>query len=699
MSDSCNTNNETTTQVAAGDCSTSVERPYFPKRAIVTAGMPYGNKGLHFGHIAGVFVPADVYARFLRDRIGADNVLFVSGTDCYGSPIDEGYRKLVESGGFDGSIEEYVARNHAAQKAALDAYSISLDIYEGSGMGICKPIHKEVTKRFIEKLYSNGYLEKISTAQFYDPEAEMFLNGRQVEGQCPFPGCKSAHGYADECDLGHQYMPEDLIKPVSTVTGKTPEMRDVSNWYFKLPEFRELLCEYVDHLEASSKVREVVPTTIKEFLSTPIIYIKEELEDEYRAIVDKLPTHGFTPVPKGKASFELEFMSIQDRDVARDILAEAGVRFRTGKTLVPFRITGNIDWGVPAPQLEGEEPHTVWCWPESLWAPISFSTACLQNKGHDPAEAYDWWCSKDAEVYQFIGQDNIYFYGVAQSALWSAVEADGQEPQTLLPDGKLQQTTLVANHHVLFLDKKASSSSAIKPPMAIELLDYYTAEQLRAHFLALGLSMKSVSFKPKPFDPAANPKAGDPALKESALLTNIFNRLARSCLYSAQRASGVVVDNAKTGEKANGAQSYMPLGTIDSDLMQKAHQTILEYERLMYRFELHSIMTLMDGFLRSANSYWNDNKDAEGDQATAVLRNAFYLLRVATVLMHPVAPCGTQKICDYLGFCDDFWSWDFIFESNEYFCDDAEKEACRHAIKTLPPRTDFFEKHPSQYEK
>ena len=70
-------------------------RPNFPKRAIVTGGMPYGNKSLHFGHVGGMFVHADVYARFLRDRIGKDNVIFVSGTDCYGSPIAEGYRKKV----------------------------------------------------------------------------------------------------------------------------------------------------------------------------------------------------------------------------------------------------------------------------------------------------------------------------------------------------------------------------------------------------------------------------------------------------------------------------------------------------------------------------------------------------------------------------------------------------------------------------
>ena len=98
----------------------------WPARAVVTAGMPYGNKPLHFGHVGGVFVPADAFARFLRDRIGKDNVRFVSGTDCFGSPINEGYRKLVEAGEFDGSISDYVMRNHERQANTLRSYGISL---------------------------------------------------------------------------------------------------------------------------------------------------------------------------------------------------------------------------------------------------------------------------------------------------------------------------------------------------------------------------------------------------------------------------------------------------------------------------------------------------------------------------------------------------------------------------------------------
>ena len=87
------------------------ERPVFPKRCVITGGMPYGNKELHLGHVGGMFVHADIFARFMRDRIGKDNVIFVSGTDCYGSPAMESYRKLKEAG-YEKSIEDYKTDCH-----------------------------------------------------------------------------------------------------------------------------------------------------------------------------------------------------------------------------------------------------------------------------------------------------------------------------------------------------------------------------------------------------------------------------------------------------------------------------------------------------------------------------------------------------------------------------------------------------------
>ena len=146
---------------------TREERPSLPKRAIITGGMPYGNKTLHFGHVGGVFVFADVYARFLRDRIGKDNVIFVSGTDCYGSPIAEGYRKAVEAG-FEGTIEDYVRRNHEDQKSTLADYDISLDLFGASGLDDTAEMHRQVSEEVIRRLYELGHLRRRTTAQFYD---------------------------------------------------------------------------------------------------------------------------------------------------------------------------------------------------------------------------------------------------------------------------------------------------------------------------------------------------------------------------------------------------------------------------------------------------------------------------------------------------------------------------------------------------
>ena len=342
--------------------------------------MPYGNKSLHFGHVGGVFVPADCFARFLKDRIGAENVRFVSGTDCFGSPIDEGYRKLKESGSFEGTIEDFVQKNHEAQVKTLESYDIELSIFEGSGIGKCGEIHQKLTNEVLEALYENGWLKAIDSKQFYDPQAKMFLNGRQVMGRCPVAGCKSEQAYADECSLGHSYAPQDLIAPKSSVTGVVPEMKTVRNWYFDLPAYRQFLNNHVEAMRKDKNVRDVVTNDIAEFLAAPIIYIKNENFDDYKKLESKIPNHKYAPAEGNKQSFTVEFETIEDRDAARETLAEAGLRFRTGKTLVPFRLTGNAAWGVKAPNLDGDTKDlTVWCWPESLWAPISFTMAANEK--------------------------------------------------------------------------------------------------------------------------------------------------------------------------------------------------------------------------------------------------------------------------------------------------------------------------------
>ena len=655
------------------------ERPEFPKRAVITGGMPYGNKTLHFGHIGGVFVFADVYARFLRDRIGKDNVIFVSGTDCYGSPIAESYRKLVESGEFDGTIRDFVERNHLKQKKTLEDYDISTNLFAASGLGRAAEIHNEVSENVIKKLYENGHLSKITTRQFFDEKAGVFLNGRQVVGKCPVEGCCSEKGYADECDLGHQYMPENLIDPKSTLTGDTPVMKDVVNWYFNLTEFNDLLKEYIDRIKRQKNVRPLVVKTIDEFLKPPVIYIKKEFLEKYESLKDNMPEHEYLEEPK-KPSFTIVFNRLHDCDEACRVLTDAGIRYRTGKTLVPFRLTGNIEWGVPAPVLEGEKGLTVWVWPESLWAPISFTEAYLEQTGKDREDWKKFWCSKDSQVYQFIGQDNIYFYGIAEMAM--AIASQGKDGLKSDPDdGELQLPILMANNHILFLDKKASSSGAVKPPMADELLDYYTAEQLRMHYLGLGLGQRSVSFQPKPLNPDAKPDEADPELKDGFLLSNVFNRIIRTCFYTVQKQY----------------DGMMPVGEVDADVLETAKKAVLDYERFMYRFEFHQATYVLDTYIRKASKYMVKNlgdadKKDDDELRRKTLVNVFHMIRTASVLLHPMAPRGTEMILEYLQLDESFWSWDRIFDTMADFTDGED-----HRLKFLEPRVDFFKRHPSQF--
>ena len=665
-------------------------RPSFPARAVLTGGMPYGNKNLHFGHIGGVFVPADFFARFLRDRIGKENVIFVSGTDCYGSPIMEGFRKKVAEEGYEGTIEDYVLANHNLQQEALDAYEISLDLFAASGLEPARPVHAGLSDRLIRRLHEKGYLKKMSTRQFYDVQAGQFLNGRQVVGRCPVRGCKSEKAYADECDLGHQFDPEELIAPVSQLTGTTPELRPVDNWYFDLPAFRPQLEQLAREWDGDPQVRDIVIKTVRESLVDPVIYIQNDYRTAFDEVEGSLPEHTLREAEGNQTSFTVTFSNWEDRDAAREVLEGANIRFRTGKTLLPFRITGNIDWGVPAPDLEDVTGLTVWVWPESLWAPISFTQTVLANAKpgrYSSTDWRDWWCDKDARVYQFIGQDNIYFYCVAQPAMWEAL------------DWNLFQDTPIANYHILFMNKKASSSGAIKPPMAAELLDHYTAEQLRAHWLSLGLDAKAVSFSPKAFDTSVSrkdkatgeeilvkddPRVVDPALKESAFLTNIFNRLARSCFYGAARA----------------CNCYLPEEEPTDECVDLCDKATLDFERAAYLFNAHEALSIAEEFGRTANKRWDDaSKAAKGDDAAyrQALADAFRYLRTLTLLMHPVVPGGCELIASKLHVIKSlFFSWDHAFESVREIISCYADKPEDYRIAELPPRFDFFEKHESQ---
>jgi methionyl-tRNA synthetase len=651
------------------------ERPVFPKRAVVTAGMPYGNKDLHFGHIGGVFVHADTMARFLRDRLGADHVIFVSGTDCYGSAIVEEHRGRIERGEFEGSVEDFARQNWERQRATLDTYGIAPDAFAASALEPWVGIHRELGAHVMRTLHAAGHLQQRSTLQFYDPEAETFLNGRQVVGRCPIAGCKSEKAYAEECSLGHQFEPSELIAPRSTLSDQRPEMREVSNWYLPLEPFLAVLKPWFEQLLADGSWRDFSVRNLLEYFEPPTIHVTKDQAEKLSEVQDELPQH---EVAEGKSkSQRLVFGSLEELDQAKKKLAEHGIRYRTGKSLVPFRLTGNLDWGLPAPELEGTGGLTFWVWPESLWAPISFTAAVLKERGSNPDDWPQWWSTKDAGVYQYIGEDNIFYYGLAQAALFIGMQGPDCSPDA--PEGEVQLTQVVTNRHLLFLDKKASSSGKVKPPLARELVDHYTAEQLRIHFLSMALGSRNVSFRPKPFDPKANERSPDPVLKEGNVLSNAFNRAARSCFYTCQKFY----------------ERRIPQGQVRADFLELSENLILDWEAAMARQEFHVGIEHVAAYIREINGRWsrdNPYKDeCDPDVRAQAVVDAFHGVRVAAALLHPVAPEGTERIREHLRMGEELWSWERIFEPLAAFADLAT-----HELAEVPPRFDFFEKHPSQ---
>ncbi len=650
-------------------------RPTAPKRAVVTGGMPYGNKDLHYGHILGMFLYADFMARFLRDRIGKENVIFVSGTDCYGSPAIETHRKRAEEGKKE-SIGDMVKEFHDRQKKDLDTFEISLNFFGASAIGEAVPFHNELSKDIFEKLYDNGYLKKMSTLQFFDTEHNQFLNGRQVLGKCPYENCGSEKGYADECDLGHQYQPSELIDPISTLSGKKPKLREISNWYFDLPRCLPLLDEWVNRLE-KTEARPFFLKEIREFLKKPEIYIKKDQMDDFEDVRFLLPTFELRE-EKSKASFVLVFDKLEDREIACEMLSNAGIRYRTGKTLTPSRLSGNIDWGVPVPDKDGLKDLTFYVWPESLWAPISFTKTYLNSLGRLD-EWKDYWCNKDSYIYQILGEDNAYFYGPVQHAMWLCTQ--NGKPTLDIPEGNLNMSHLIVNKHSMFMGNKASSSGAIKPPKPADLLKYYTVEQLRMHFLGLSIGNTSSSFTPKAFDPDAKEEDIDPVTKDGNLLTNVYNRVLRSLFYTWQsRFDGVV-----------------PVREISENILKDCTMTCLKIEKLMFDNKFHMVMYELDSFIRNINKFFVAGEKTAGEdneKLAQVIADTLHMVKVAMILLHPVSPRNIEKLAEDLGVDSSIFSWETINDPIYNFVKDKDN----YRPKFIEAKYDFFRKHESQLQ-
>jgi methionyl-tRNA synthetase len=212
------------------------------KRSTITAALPYANGPIHIGHLAGCYLPADIYVRYLR--MSGEAVAFVCGSDEHGMAITMKARKEGVT------PREIVDRYHEMMREALAGFGVQFDIYSRTS----SPKHAEVASNFFQTLYEKGVFEARETDQYYDPEAEQFLADRYITGTCP--KCQAAGAYGDQCEkCGSTLNPTDLINPTSTLSGSAPEMRKTTNWFLPLDKLAPELRTYIEsHPEWKSNV-------------------------------------------------------------------------------------------------------------------------------------------------------------------------------------------------------------------------------------------------------------------------------------------------------------------------------------------------------------------------------------------------------------------------------------------------------------
>lgn len=316
-----------------------MEDIYFPDRYLITSALPYANGPLHLGHLAGAYLSADAYARF--QRLMGKDILYVCGSDEYGAAISmkarqENVRPI-----------DIVDKYHEQIKESFDRIGVKFDIYHRT----TADIHAETSQGFFRDLYKKGEFEELTTEQYFDEEAGVFLADRYIKGTCPKCGYPEAYG--DQCEsCGASLSAQELIDPVSVLTNSAPTLRSTTHWYLPLDKNEEWLREWIQHgvLEGQKQ-------------HDPDLW-KNHVVGQCMSWIDQ---------------------GLQPRSMTRD-----------------------LDWGVNVPEeIPGSKGKKLYVWMD---APIGYISATRQWAKDHGADWEKYWKDKGTELIHFIGKDNIVFH-------------------------------------------------------------------------------------------------------------------------------------------------------------------------------------------------------------------------------------------------------------------------------------------------
>ena len=307
------------------------------QRYTVTSALPYANGPLHIGHIAGAYLPADIFVRF--KKMQGDDVAFICGSDEHGAAIT--LRAKKEGTTPQAIVDKY----HSINKKAFEDFGINFDIYHRTS----DAKHHETAQEFFKTIHDKGEFTKETNEQFFDEEHQQFLADRYVTGECP--KCNHKAAYGDQCEkCGSSLSPTDLINPKSTLSGKTPVLRETTHFYLPMDKHEAWLKEWVE---------------------------------------------------EGKLDGEIQH---NPKEWKNQVIGQCKSWIDGG--LMPRAITRDLDWGVKVP-VEGGEGKVLYVWFD---APIGYVSATRKWAEENGKDWKDYWQDKDTKLVHFIGKDNIVFH-------------------------------------------------------------------------------------------------------------------------------------------------------------------------------------------------------------------------------------------------------------------------------------------------
>jgi methionyl-tRNA synthetase len=587
-----------------------LERLNRPETAVITAGMPYANGPLHLGHLAGAHVPADILARYMRMMIGSENVLYVCGTDDHGSTSEVAALKNNQT------VREFIDSIHSKQKKTMDRYGISLNVYSGTSRPDCFPIHSVLAQDFFKKLHKNDMLEKKTTKQWFDPKLNRFLQDRNVTGKCPNPNCTNESAYSDECEVcGTQYDPSQLINPKSSLSDATPVLKDTVHWWLDMWKVSDELTEWIKSKQ--NKWRKGVFNEVFETVQ-PAFQFDNTHEPIFKELRATLPKHKSRYAPGKKVV--VQFENKNDFNAGLKMLEEKGIPCTLMDGWAHRSITRDVTWGIPLPvELDSDmATKSMYVWPDSLIAPISFTQVALKNMGRDPKEYEKFWKAPGAKIYQFLGQDNVYFYVLMQGAMWFGTQKDiHKQPEA----GDFQLTEILSVFHLMVNGEKMSKSRGnfYSADQLTEEMGY-DPDQVRYFLSTLGLPEKQSNFDFETFKERNKFLAGPMNAAIEKPISAVHSRF----------------------------EGKIPEGKLLEKAEKETMKIVQLYLKNMEKAEYLTLLGQIENYARLINSFFvqykphDDRADLQGRQDA--LYSSFYVLKNLMIMLHPFAPQTMERV-------------------------------------------------------